>query len=345
MPKRWLALRSRYSMPSTDSILPTKIDVRRGASASTRAARGRPRRRRPRLKSNPERGMKSRLAVASALSAMAAFKRQVDLVDDEAGRAARMHAVETIDARKVAEIGGLAAAVDGRRQQIAQEHPAVVVDVLGKVGARFGPEVLDRCRCRRPAWRRSPRRRSRRRSPAAAGAPPARASPPAPVRAPPCARQTSSAERSRSLRVGSLDVRRASARSEAERPLVFAVRDLVDGQLDVACGWRRRGGTAPAPPEPARSLRTRRTGRQRDQQRGGKGKRQRLMTVRARGDGARAPGCPRRAGPYPAAAQHVTAVLLRPGHDDRLSKRRTIGRADVRIADRDCRPLPTFATD
>ena len=29
MPKRRLALRSRYSIPSTDSILPTKIDVRR----------------------------------------------------------------------------------------------------------------------------------------------------------------------------------------------------------------------------------------------------------------------------------------------------------------------------
>ncbi len=72
-----------------------------------------------------------------------AVQRQVHLVDDEAGRAVRVDQVRAIRARRIAEIRRLAARVDRRRQQVAQEHPAVAARVFGK-NARVGrAEILD----------------------------------------------------------------------------------------------------------------------------------------------------------------------------------------------------------
>src|SRR5450432_2005231 len=68
MPKRWEALRSRYSMPRTESNLPTKIEVRWervGIHSSWARSTSR---KSPRLKFEPDRGTKFTLAVATALS-------------------------------------------------------------------------------------------------------------------------------------------------------------------------------------------------------------------------------------------------------------------------------------
>jgi hypothetical protein len=66
---------------------------------------------------------------------------QVDLVGDEAGPTARVHAVEAGHARRRAQVGGLPAGVHRRTQDVAQEGPGVL-GVL-RIGVALVPEVLD----------------------------------------------------------------------------------------------------------------------------------------------------------------------------------------------------------
>ncbi len=94
-------------------------------------------------------------------------ERQVELVGDEAGRAVGIDQVLAGDARRIAQVGGLAARVDRGRQDVAQKYP--VVDDRSTAGRRASPSGRRpaRSRRRRRRGRRSRRRRSRTPSPTA----------------------------------------------------------------------------------------------------------------------------------------------------------------------------------
>ena len=76
-PKRSVDLRSRYSIPTTDSNLPTKIEVRPEAVGIHSSWARSTSMKSPSENSRPERGMKSTLAVAIALRATAASRRRL----------------------------------------------------------------------------------------------------------------------------------------------------------------------------------------------------------------------------------------------------------------------------
>ena len=84
--------------------------------------------------------MKLTLAVISAVGVSAERSTTLTSLRMNAGRAARVDAVEAGHARRRTEIGDLAARVDGRRQDVAQEHPAEAAAVLREVDV---PEILD----------------------------------------------------------------------------------------------------------------------------------------------------------------------------------------------------------
>ena len=132
MPKRWLALRSRYSIPSTGSILPTKIEVRCDRVGIHSSWARSTSRKSPRLKSRPVRGTKFTLSVPTRLSPMPALVARLISFRMKPGAPFESMLSKRCDPGRFAQVGGLAPRIDGRGQQVAQKHPAVAALVLRK---------------------------------------------------------------------------------------------------------------------------------------------------------------------------------------------------------------------
>ena len=149
MPKRDRTCARGTRCRSPRSTLPTNIDVRCDSVGSHSTCAMSTSNESPRLKSLPVRGMKFTLRRQQRGRRQRRAQRQVDLVGDEAGRAARVDAVVAVDAGRVDR---------GRRPRRACSPPAP--------GCRPGtPSRSGRAVLREAAGVRSPRR-SRRRSPA-----------------------------------------------------------------------------------------------------------------------------------------------------------------------------------
>ena len=97
----------------------------------------------PMLNSWPLRGMKFTLAVASALGDSAAFSVRLTSLMMNPGAPSEL----TLSKRSMPANSPRSATsprvVDGRRQQVAHEHPAVPVRVFGEVAAGDRARVLD----------------------------------------------------------------------------------------------------------------------------------------------------------------------------------------------------------
>ncbi len=141
MPKRWVDLRSRYSMPITESILPTKIDVLPDAVGHPLELGDVDLQEVADRELLPGAGHEVDAGGGERVSARAALSVRLTSLTMKLGAPSELTLSKRVDAGKIPQAGRLAARVHRRRQQIAQEHPAVLVGVLRESAVR--PLVLD----------------------------------------------------------------------------------------------------------------------------------------------------------------------------------------------------------
>ncbi len=123
-------------MPTTDSNLPTKIEVRPDGVGIHSSWAMSTSMKSPSENSRPERGMKSTLAVASALRAMAASSRRLTSLTMKLGAPVESMLSNRFTPGKFPRLTGSPRRVDGGRQQVAQENPGVLVRVLRERAVR-----------------------------------------------------------------------------------------------------------------------------------------------------------------------------------------------------------------
>ncbi len=123
MPKRWVGLRVLYSMPITESTLPTKTEVLPFANGSHSSCARSTSNESPSRKSVPVRGVKFTLDVNSARSPRPAWTPRLSSLTRKLGLPFELIEVEAVDAGCLAEVGHVAPRVHHRGEEVTVEHP------------------------------------------------------------------------------------------------------------------------------------------------------------------------------------------------------------------------------